>query len=359
MISFRPHVLAFALAGLLGATACSDSTAPGAPFDATTVAADVAVLENLLSLDELSSFEAMSGFFNVGSGSPAAAVSSARAFLADRGPAHVVARRTAVAASTVISADRGPSLDGIPASVRGKTFVFDESQWQYVPSSRTGAPANGVRFILYAIDPLSGAPVVSSEVGYADLIDLGSTSTSAAMRLKVVGGNTTYLDYGFSASATQTSATMGVDGFVTDGSTRLDFDIDAAFAMSAQSATATVNFDFDVPSEEIAIDGAVQINLDDSNGSGSATMTVVSGGTTIRYVMSGSDDAISATVHINGGLFARISGSPDDPTVTGAGGAALTAEEAAVLVDLFEIVDDALSLLGDLTTPFDDSSGGF
>ena len=59
-----------------------------------------------------------------------------------------------------------PEAKVIPASVLGTTYVFDPLQHSYVADpSRTGAPANGVRYILYAVNPFTHEPVVSAEVG--------------------------------------------------------------------------------------------------------------------------------------------------------------------------------------------------
>ena len=55
-------------------------------------------------------------------------------------------------------------------------------------SGLTGAPANGVRFVLYAVDPVMLRPVEPVvEVGYADIIDQ-STASTTDIRVKVVAG---------------------------------------------------------------------------------------------------------------------------------------------------------------------------
>ncbi len=64
-----------------------------------------------------------------------------------------------------------------------------------MPTDRTGAPANGVRFLIYAVNPITFVPVEPlQEVGYVQLTDLSGSSTQAA-RVIVVSGETTYLDY--------------------------------------------------------------------------------------------------------------------------------------------------------------------
>ena len=65
---------------------------------------------------------------------------------------------------------RVADLSVIPQVALGRTFEFDTIADRYAAGQRTGAPANGVRFVLYAVDPVTEAlvfPLV--ETGYADL----------------------------------------------------------------------------------------------------------------------------------------------------------------------------------------------
>ena len=86
--------------------------------------------------------------------------------------------------------------------VAGKTFVWDESTDTYVVSDLSGAPSNGVRFLLYAVDPVTLPP---GRAGRGDRLrrrdrpeQLGAASN---VRIKVVEANVTYLDYQVVASA--------------------------------------------------------------------------------------------------------------------------------------------------------------
>ena len=54
------------------------------------------------------------------------------------------------------------SVAGIPSAVLGTTFVWDLDSGTYVASDLSGAPAQGVRFILYAINPVTGLPVANA-----------------------------------------------------------------------------------------------------------------------------------------------------------------------------------------------------
>ena len=49
-----------------------------------------------------------------------------------------------------------------------------------MPTDRTGAPANGVRFLLYAVDPVTFQPVEPLvEAGYVDITDLSGGNTQS------------------------------------------------------------------------------------------------------------------------------------------------------------------------------------
>ena len=92
---------------------------------------------------------------------------------------------------------------------RGKTFVYDGARHQWViDPARMGAPANGVRFITYA--PKGAEPDATKPIGHADLIDLGNTTAGIALRLVVVEGALTILDYATSLEGSNGSGHVSV-----------------------------------------------------------------------------------------------------------------------------------------------------
>src|SRR6266516_4057854 len=106
-----------------------------------------------------------------------------------------------------------------------------------------GAPSNGVRFILYALD-LAGQPIATQPIGRADFMDESSGNTQT-LHVLVVGTTTdppvTYLDYAVSVTAGASTANVAVVGFITDGIERLDFN--AAIGETSGSATFDIRFD--------------------------------------------------------------------------------------------------------------------
>jgi hypothetical protein len=65
------------------------------------------------------------------------------------------------------------------ADVAGTTFDFDFGSGAYVATGLTGAPANGVRFLLYPLDG-SGNPQPGSSLGHLDLTCDSSPTTNPA-----------------------------------------------------------------------------------------------------------------------------------------------------------------------------------
>src|SRR5216117_3666480 len=158
----------------------------------------------------------------------------------------------ALLAATALRAALVPSSGAIaasifpPAVVLGTTYTWNATTFQYEandPAVVPGAPSNGVRFILYALD-LAGQPIATQPIGYADLMDESSGNTQT-LHVLVVGTTTdppvTYLDYAVSVTVGASTANVAVVGFITDGIERLDFN--AAIGETTGSATFDIRFD--------------------------------------------------------------------------------------------------------------------
>ena len=348
-----------ALAALASLAACGGdgATAPSkdASFDAARVQSGVSAINGALAAPVLESFVALSGRFGLGA-APGAATAGARELLstAAASPSPADARRVASALSDgVLSAAAGTAV--LPPSALGKTFVFDAGAQRYVVAAgRAGAPADGVRFVLYAVNPITHQPVTSAEIGHADLIDRAAAQTSGvALRLLVVSGATTHLDYAFAAAGDEQAGTLSVDGYATDGTTRLNFEIDAAGRKTATGGTLDVTFDFAVPNHGFSAEGRVQGT---SAAYGAATsekvdLTVNTGDALIVYAVTADPRTVDATVRVNGHTFATITGDREHPEIRGANGRALTAREGEALRQLFGLADGVFKLFAQLTAP--------
>ncbi len=328
-------------------TGCSDGTGPGEPFDPSHAEDDLETLGDLFDNAQLQQLNEISQYIDpVGGGLPVMAISSARALMESRNTNPASARRMASVATKALSLSRTggarPSYQALPADVLGTTFVFDTATNSYVESDRSGAPATGVRFVVYALE--ADYPQVDQEVGYVDFIDLSPNSqTSVGLRLRFVGGATTYLDYAFTVAPTGTnSGTLGVDGFLSNGTTKLNFDVDMNMLIDDEAQeveSMNVAFEFSIPSRGFSTNGTWELVDAETSQLLEIDLTVRSGGTNLRYdiVEDASTETINATVYVNNRIFATITGDSGDPVVAGAGGEELTLQEQIALVELVEI----------------------
>jgi len=242
-----------------------------------------------------------------------------------------------------LTAPAGPgSL--IPSSYWGHVFVWDAGSGQYVDGSATGGPAAGVRFTLYALDPLTGQPASPlNPVGYADLTD-ESTNAQYRLHVLVADATTTYADYVVSVTTTSTSFLAQATGFVTDGTHRLDFS-------NAASVTASqVGLDYNLALNQPAVSARLVATL--AIGSSTSVLTTtfsvtrgsetvaLSGRLTATQTPSGFTASANFVITVNDGQFATITGtaqSEASSSFTYVGpGRALTQAERDALDRLFE-----------------------
>jgi len=240
----------------------------------------------------------------------------------------------------------------IPSLVLGKTFTYNPTTGRYELSSRTGAPANGVRFILYAVNPLTREVVVPlNEVGYADLTEEAAAS-GLALRLRayVSGNSKPLIDYTASASiqtsgGSVTGATVNVTGYLSDGTRQLDLNLTQSFS---STSGINVTYKLGLPERDISLEFTASFNLQQQ---ANVSLTLKHGGNTTVVSASGTETAISGKITHNGSTVVNIAGTPENPTFTDTSGNPLAQDQAAALKKLFDFVDDLLGLVDNLLAP--------
>lgn len=351
-----------ALVALAAGCGGGDPTAPDAPFDPAGTSSDISAVSESFDSPALTAYSSVSGEISaVVGGSLAAAVRSApTASLFSGGKSGALRFARTLSQGYTSNGGLRPSFSAvaaasIPAEYLGVTFVWDVETDQYVASEEGGAPANGVRFDLYAINPVTQLPIEPLvPIGYADITS-SETSTSSTVRVIVVSSDVTYLDYAVTATGTMSSAVVGISGYATNGTDRVDFDLDTRLT-SSEVAGIGLQLDYEmvVPSRGgFLLDlEAVIAGLDTETPSTTLDLLARGDHGTVSIEGSQTDANGSFDVRVNGDLFATITmDGTGTSEITGAGGQPLTADEQDALESVFGLFANGFDWFEDLTDP--------
>jgi hypothetical protein len=357
----RPLKIALAvLTAVLISAGCSRDN-PSAPAPAPTnsgaaaltpeTQSGLATMQSVLESPAWQSLDAL----RLTSSPAASAAGSVRPMLSAATTSSVVTASTSSLvrdiAERLRQATTSPEAKVIPASVLGTTYVFDPAKHAYVADpSRTGAPANGVRYILYAVNPFTHEPVVSSEIGYADLTDEGDdTPNTAALRLVAVSGGVTFVDYRVSLAGENGSGELAVEGTFYDGMKHLTFVIHVLGQQSAEGQTLDVRFRLTVPEDNFTLTNEVHAVA--KNDTAHVNQAIALGDHRFVIASVHSPNEVDATVTVDGSVFAMIHWDPSKLTVVGPTGEPLPLENRVALWRLLGLFEHASRLLYRLLMP--------
>jgi hypothetical protein len=241
----------------------------------------------------------------------------------------------------------------ISESNRGKTYIYDATQHNWViDPARTDAPENGVRFITY--EPNGAEPDPARPIGHADLIDLGDNSAGIALRLVVVEGELTIVDYQTTLQGSEGSGQVTVDGFIQNTRDKLDFDIDVHGQNSDGVGRADINFEMAIAARQFRIIGDVEGTNDHGVESGSVDLSVRHGSHSFTVDIQNDRGTLAGDIDLNNSPFALVSGPAMDPVFKRPNGADIDGAEALVLWRIFDISEDVFDLFEDLIDPIAD-----
>jgi hypothetical protein len=204
-----------------------------------------------------------------------------------------------------------------------------------------------VRFILYAIDPLTREPS-DVEIGYVDLLD-ESTDLARVVRVVAVTGGIERINYTVSATVGTQSVGFAVVGFISDGTDVVEIDLSMSFVEDGAVSVATVEHLIAVPTRNFEVDARVVFthNRETLTGSVNVDATFMQGRHTIAVVggieFSDGDfpaEGGSLVITVNQQPFATITMDGESVTVTSDTGSELTAGQRAAIRRIFDGLED-------------------
>jgi hypothetical protein len=353
------------LLGVLAA-ACKDSIGPKSLANPQATTAQMAALDTLFDISALNSFSAMSG--EIAPVAPAR-LATLRALAAVSNP---LARTSALrpyaqgAEGAQMVRQLLPTLTDanaaalFPPEVVGKTFEWNDTTNMYRATARAGAPSTGVRFILYAVDGLTGLPVVPLvEVGYADFDD-ESTASVAKLHVTVagVGGAPVYVDYVVTLTASESSARLTSNGYITNGAGSPDtlrFNGVITASGNQTSTTVTQDVTLDVNSRDVHVRLFEQVTFTQTTISVRIYFRFQHGAEVVTFEGTLTFDDLGTangtfTVKVDGGRMATCTVTADansyNLTCEGADADGLNADEQAAL----QAVGDAVGKVQEIFT---------
>lgn len=231
----------------------------------------------------------------------------------------------------------------IPDAVRGRVYVWQDGRLTH-DAARTGAPADGVRLVVRALDG-QGRPT-GDVVGHVDLRD-SSSATAQVLSVVVLAGTGTSERVAYRGRVSQTEtgnasvSTLG--GTATDGTRAVSFTLTETTGGSA-GASGVTRWTLEAPG--LSVDGEERTP---TSAADQQVQTVRVAGRVLRFTQGAErqpdgswETASQIAVTLDGRPYATF-----DPAATGSvwrdpGGGALAPEQAEVLRRVTSAVEWAL-----------------
>jgi hypothetical protein len=249
------------------------------------------------------------------------------------------------------------ALAALPDTLRGRTLEYSCASGAYAATTRPGAPAQAVRFILYTTAS-GGGPITcpSAEIGRADFIDSVLSGRPALHVVAADPAGTPYVNYvaGNLAPASGTTS-LTASGRVSDGTTPLPFSLslNAVISGSDLTGTAIVTLgDVALPIDvHIRDDIALQSGAGPEHLEFSLRANGETAGLTGPNTISATGSSLDFALSVDSRPFARINGSFAAPSFTAPDGTALSADNLNVAQTIFHAPIAIFADLGGILNP--------
>lgn len=270
-----------------------------------------------------------------------AAVTAPVASIARNPLANLARQRDAIA-----SVDGGETAAAIPVTLLGKTFEWDLSLEAYEQTARTGAPANGVRFILYQLNQflLPADPLV--ERGYVDITYTAGTGTREATVSVFTSAAVKVLEYTVTAIDVGENTVYSLEGFAGTGVNQVTFTL--ASGISLVGGNLTIEWTTEIESRGLR--NTVRLGF----GSNTVTFYGLLRRGLRKVEMAGNLNTEAdgtVTVKVGNRTFATITIVAGAYTMVNADGQPLTAEEEATLEQILDWFRSAFDAPAHLLRP--------
>ena len=229
----------------------------------------------------------------------------------------------------------------IPDSLLGKTLAFTCASQRYAESGDSGAPATGVRVVLYRRAPDGSIACPATAIGQLDLFDASAPSTTAVRGVGTgPGGSGPLVDYTISHNVADAQGVATATGFLTDGQQRLDFQVTGEPGSGLNNTIATVQLDDAAADLHAVLHHAAQMGVDTYSDDLDLSVQHAAGSAELKGSVGWANTLRSwdEIVSVNDAPFAKVGGSfvPENegPSISPIGGRFFfTGEERRVLLD--------------------------
>lgn len=327
---------------LLVLAACGEATDVPTTLEPAEMQQDIALTQAAFDSPAIESVTEVGPWINAALASAGgAALTAPIARIAQDPRANLIRYRDIVAESQ----DSETAL-AIPVTLLGKTFEWNLGSASYQQTARTGAPANGVRFILYQLDDalLPADPLV--ERGYADIVYTAGTGSREA-RLTVWSTTAVkLLEYTVTAIDVGENTVYSVQGFAGAGVNQVTFSLSSGYSLVGNNLT--IEWITEIESRNLR--NTVRLGF----GTNSVTFYGLLRRGLRKVEMAGNlnlEGSGVVTVKVGNKTFATITITGEVVTMVNADGQPLTAEEQETLEQILGWFQGAFDVPGYLLRP--------
>ena len=226
---------------------------------------------------------------------------------------------------------------GLPEGLTGVTFEFDVAAGKYKQSAEAGAPADGVRFVLYGVSPSHEFLPSLDEVGHVDLVDQDS-GERRQVRLQASLIGTTVADYVSWAEGDEIRGSYGFTGWVILAGHRVEFDLAGSSRPSGSGMRDSLDARIVLDDRDYLVDGSLMVEGNGTTELSSFAVDYRSRGGEAEIEGTADGTTTTRSVALNGEAYAT-SEQPAGmaPAFLGVPPHVVTAEEAAFFADLEDL----------------------